>query len=120
MDHEADQRRETVIKYARPIGAGLTVLAIVLGYLCIYTPIQEATQGAESVSVSFKGALVAVIIAVLGPAYLIGGGRFVEIIWPPPGPWGFTNYAVLTITVAVVAGVFFGLRHYLGTLGYSF
>ena len=120
MEQQIDPRREAVIKNARKIGVGLTAGAAVLAYMCIYAPIHEASQGAATLRVSFTGAVGAVILAVLGPLYLIGGGRFVEAIWPPPGPWGFTNYFISILTLAVSAGVIFGLRYYLGTLGYSF
>jgi hypothetical protein len=114
MEQQIDLRREAVIKNARKIGVGLTAGAAVLA------PIQEASQGAATVRVPFAGAAGAVILAVLGPAYLIGGGRFVEAIWSSPGPWGFTNYFISILTLPVSVGVIFGLGYYLRTLGYSF
>ena len=117
---QPDIRREIVIQHARSFGILLILAACVLGYLCIYSPIQEAAAGAPSVSISIMGAFVAVTASVLGPAYLIGGSKFVELIWPPPGPWGVQNYIVFGLTLATAVAAFFALRYYLGTLGYAF
>ena len=93
---------------------------LILGFLCIGLPIWQANNGGSNVSISFMGAAVSVILLCLSPGYIIGGRRFVEFIWPPEDQKTLVGTITICATFLVGIGVFFGLRAYLASLGYSF
>jgi hypothetical protein len=115
-----DERREFVLAHARLVGGFLILAGLGLAYICIYQPMQDAETGAAKVDVSIMGALVAVISLALGPGYLIGGRRFVELIWPPPGPWRLGSYLMFVAVLALGGAIFWGFRTYLINRGYDF
>jgi hypothetical protein len=112
--------RDFSLKYARQLGWLFFVCGLILGLLCIVLPIWQSKNGSSSASFSYMGAAISIIALCLAPGYIIGGRRFVELIWPQPGKWTLASILTLMVTCSICFGVFFGLRAYLARFGYSF
>jgi hypothetical protein len=111
--------RDFSLKYARQLGWLLLACGITLGVVAIVLPILLARNGDSSMSLSYFGGACSVSALCFAPGYIIGGRRFVELIWPQKGQVTFASVFTLILVCLINLGVFFGLRAYLGMLGFT-
>ncbi len=90
----------------------------VLGYLCIYQPLESARSGAPQVSVSLKGAILAPI-GLIGLLYLVLGPRTTAIMGSREKPTTVA-YAIGFGAVLLGVGIYLWLRSALQAHGYDF
>ncbi len=102
----------------RAIGAFLLAVGALLGYLCVYQPLEAAERQADSVSFSLKGAVLCPIAVVMGAIYLLMGQHATTIFGtrdePKPAVW------VIGIALAAAGfGLYFWLKAALAAKGYA-
>ncbi|MBP2655390.1 MAG: hypothetical protein H6Q73_2959 [Firmicutes bacterium] len=107
------------------LGGLLLILGgLVLGYFFIYTPVEEATQGAKTISTSMKGAVLTPMVLVLGIGMLIWGERFTTVISNTPekakryGKTSLVGWMVLGTAMLSGFGVYYWLENALKAYGY--
>ena len=107
------------------LGGLLLILSgLALGYFFIYTPLDEAAQGAKTISTTMKGAVITPMVLVLGIGILIGGERFTTVISNSPektkryGKTSLTGWLVLGIAMLSGFGVYYWLENALKAYGY--
>jgi hypothetical protein len=89
-------------------------------YQGIIRPVQEATEGAGTISVSEKLSMLGVLGVVLGLALLIGGARVASITHPEPGKSRVFGVSLL-IGLFILGGVAFYMeKAHLQSMGYVF
>jgi hypothetical protein len=102
----------------RMIGAVLLISGGMLGYLCVYKPLESAWSGAPEVSLSLKGAIFAPL-ALIGLTYLVLGQHATSIMGtrekPKPAAYAIT-IGVLLLGIVL----YFWLRSTLQAHGYDF
>ena len=98
--------------------------ALLVGGFAIYQgmikPIQDATEGAASVSISEKLSMAGVVGVVLGLALLVGGARVASITHPEPGKSRTTGIIILGALVVLGSIAFYLVKSHLQSLGYVF
>jgi hypothetical protein len=102
----------------RLIGLFLLICGVVLGYLCIYQPLQSAWNGAPSLSISLKGAIFAPI-GLIGLMYLVLGPSTTAIMGTKDRPKPLA-YAIMIGCLLLGIGIYFWLRATLAAHGYEF
>jgi hypothetical protein len=102
----------------RVIGVVLLISGGLLGYLCIYQPLESAWGGAPTVSVSLKGAILAPI-SLIGLMYLGLGQRANTIMGTREKPTP-TAYAIGIGVMLLGFGLYLWLRFTLEAHGYDF
>jgi hypothetical protein len=102
----------------RLIGVGLLLSGGVLGYLCIYQPLESAWRGEPTVSLSLKGAILAPI-ALIGVMYLVMGPRAGAIMGTREQPTT-AAYVIGVGAVLLGLGIYVWLRATLQAHGYDF
>lgn len=100
------------------IGVVLIVSGAVLGYLCVFQPLESAWGGAPTVSVSLKGALLAPI-ALVGVMYLAMGQRAATIMGTREKPTP-AAYLISCVVILLGVGLYLWLRSTLQDHGYDF
>lgn len=101
----------------RMIGVVLLISGSVLGYLCVYQPLQSAWSGAPTVSVSLKGAILAPM-CLIGLMYLALGSRVIPIMGTREKPT-LAAYAIGIGLVLLGVGLYVWLRSTLQAHGYD-
>ncbi len=102
----------------RVIGLVLLISGGLLGYLCVYEPLESARNGAPTVSVSLKGAILAPI-GLIGLMYLVLGPRATAIMGTREKPTP-AAYGILIGAVLLGLGLYVWLRWALEAHGYDF
>jgi hypothetical protein len=102
----------------RVIGVVLLLGGILLGYLCVYQPLESARHGAPTVSTSLKGAILAPM-GLIGVMYLVLGQRVNNFMGTREKP---TTAAYIIGVAAVLLGIglYLWLRSTLQDYGYDF
>jgi hypothetical protein len=105
--------KERVVGLVLLIGGGL------LGYFCVYQPLESAWSGAPTVSVSLKGAAFVPFSLIGGLMYLVLGPRASAIMGTreKPSP---AAYAVVVVALVLGIGLYLWLRSTLQAHGYDF
>jgi hypothetical protein len=102
----------------RVIGVVLLISGGVLGYFCVYQPLESAWRGAPTVSVSLKGAILAPL-SLIGLMYLVLGQRASTIMGTREKPKP-TAYPITFGAVLLGIGLYVWLRSTLQAHGYDF
>jgi hypothetical protein len=104
----------------RKSGSFLLLVGAFGVYQGIVKPMQEATEGANTVSMSENLAMLGVLGVILGLALLLGGPRVAQITHPEPGKSRVAGVTIL-LSLTVLGGVAFYLaKSHLESLGYVF
>jgi Na+-driven multidrug efflux pump len=103
----------------RALGGFLLAIGLVLGYLCVYSPLASAAQQEASVSVSLKGAILCPLAVVLGLVYLALGPSVAKILGTREKPTA-AAYVLAVALLAVGVLLYFGIRSKLEDAGYKF
>jgi hypothetical protein len=99
-------------------GVVMIIFGALLGYLCIYQPIESARNGEASVSISLKGALLAPI-GLLGLMYLVLGSRVTAIMGTRQERKP-ASYVIVVGIILLGIGTYIWLRTTLQSYGYDF
>jgi hypothetical protein len=102
----------------RVIGLVMLLGGAVLGYLCIYQPLEAAWSGAPKVSVSLKGAILAPI-GLVGLLYLVLGPRATAVMGTREKPTP-AAYIIVAGAALLGLGIYLWLRSTLQAHGYDF
>jgi hypothetical protein len=90
-----------------------------LGYLCVYQPLESAWSGAPTVSLYLKGAILAPPFSLIGLMYLVLGQRASTIMGTREKPTP-TAYAIGIGVMLLGFGLYLWLRFTLEAHGYDF
>lgn len=120
MDRQAARNR--IYSYgARKIGAFALLVGAFLLYLCVYQPLQDAENGASTVTgMSGKGTMAGVVAALFGVALLIGGEPVKQFLNPPPDKSKVPSVIVSIVLVSAGFGVYYLVKSHVESLGYVF
>ncbi|HEY2911599.1 MAG TPA: hypothetical protein VGI99_15210 [Gemmataceae bacterium] len=102
----------------RVIGIVILFGGCLLAYVCAYLPLQDAQSGAESVSVSLKGAIIAPL-GLIGLLYIAMGENVVNVMGTREKPKP-AAYAICAVLALLGFGLYMLLRSKLEALGYDF
>ncbi|HXD85626.1 MAG TPA: hypothetical protein VN641_03975 [Urbifossiella sp.] len=102
----------------RVIGVVILVVGGLLSYICVYQPLHDAQSGAESVSVSAKGSILAPLCLV-GLLYIAMGERVVNVMGTREKPKP-AAYAICAVLGVLGVGLYILVRAKLEALGYDF
>lgn len=109
-----------IVKYPRPIGAAFLAGSLVLAYLCIALPVNEANTGAQTISLSLSGVFMTIFAFITGLVFLLFGARFARFFVVQEGESKVRMYATVGVISAISLGAYFWLQHYLELQGYTF
>lgn len=103
----------------RAIGGVLLVCGLGLGYLGFYLPWRQAVEDAPEVSLSYKAAVISVMLVGTAPFRLFAPQWTVRVLGPSqqPNKLGYAALVGMALVGLAVVGWFKG---YLSTLGYKF
>ncbi len=102
----------------RIVGVLLLLVGGMLGYFCVYDPLEAAKRGDPSVSVSLKGSILAPV-CLIGVMYVVLGAGVTPIMGTREHP----KPAAYIISIGLIAlgfGLYFWLRSTLEGYGYDF
>lgn len=116
---EIKNPREFVLNNARKLGWLMLLGSVVIALVAIAWPLWRASQGASAALVSFRGAMVAAAGFAMAPGYIIGGRRFVALVWPEPGHGRLTSFVMVVGTVVIAAGTYWLLRAWIASQGFA-
>ena len=119
MADSHNEAQRFILKYPRPAGAVLALLAGAFFYEAIIQPIQQAKAGAPEIEISDTGGTVAVVLAVMGLTLVVFGARFARIFMPSAEESKAPAFAVGVVIAIVGLGVYFWLQSYLESRGYA-
>ena len=116
--HNAVQ--QFMLEFPRSVGAILALFGAALCYWMIYLPIQQAEEHAASIQLSLKGAMIGLMLTVIGLIYAIFGARFARIFQPSAEESKVPAYIVGTVLAVMGVGIYMALKSYLESKGYVF
>jgi hypothetical protein len=103
----------------RLIGLVLLVVGAVLGYFCVYEPLEAAGRQAAEVSLEMKGAILFPLAVGMGLAYLILGSAATAVFGTREKP-SVLAYVSAIVLVLLGVGLYFWLQFTLEAQGYQF
>jgi hypothetical protein len=116
-------RSPAPIVQKHPRSAGLALTAVGLALLSYFTlcPVIDAMRHAPEVSgFSAKGTLLGFVISTIGLIVVVGGKRALGFLNPPAGGSKAATYAVCVALIAAGFGLYFAVKAYIESLGYTF
>ena len=101
-------------------GIGILALCCGLGlaYMSILKPLLDASNGAQSVSMSLKGTIITPMIITIGIIYTFWEEKGKRLLGPPQQPT-LVGWLIDLACIAIGIGVYFWLKYHLCSYGYS-
>jgi hypothetical protein len=120
MSDSRNALQQVIVRYPRPAGVLIATLGVVGCYAMIVSPILMAHAGARQIQLSLQGAMVSLMLTVVGLSYIIFGESIARILMPAASESKLPAYAVGTVLGIIGLVVFATVESYLQGMGYVF
>jgi hypothetical protein len=104
---------------ARLIGLGIIIFGVAASWLLVYLPLKQVTTK-RSESIHLLALLLPQLFVYCGLVQLLAGRHTAKFLITRHGaPWTRLRIATYAVGIVFCLGVFFGMREYLKSIGYS-
>lgn len=119
-DDDMGKFYESMRAHPRVVGVIILLIGLVACYFLILSPIREAEIGVETITLSSKGVLLAILGLCMGLAQTVLGPLVAPIFWPREGESKLPAYATGVAVATVAFLIYLGIENYIIGLGYQF